>query len=234
MKRSSSSSCVCSSRLIWSRTSARCRSIASAWRWASWCSRSASGVSETSDRSRASSAASARCPSCSSDTDSSSRSCLRRAPTSARRRSTSDRDIGGSVRGEGFRTDLRRCPMARCPRRPPCALALVATLGLGVAGCGGDGGGDACGPTTREALDPAYLVHVLGDDQSVEYTSDPPTSGPHMPSPPVEGVLDEPLSPALQVGVLERGDVLVQHDPDLAADDRADLEELAGSGVVVA
>jgi hypothetical protein len=124
--------------------------------------------------------------------------------------------------------------MARRPRRQPCALALVAALGLGVAGCGGSGGGEACGPTTREALDPAYLVHVLGDDESVEYTSDPPTSGPHMPSPPVEGVLDEPLSPALQVGVLERGDVLLQHDPDLSADDRAQLEEVAGSGVVVA
>ena len=60
ISRSSSSSCVCSSRLIWSMTSARCRCMASAWRWASWCSRSASGVSDTSERRRASSAASAR------------------------------------------------------------------------------------------------------------------------------------------------------------------------------
>ena len=124
--------------------------------------------------------------------------------------------------------------MARCPRRQLCALTLVAALGLGVAGCGGGDGRAACGPTTREALASAYLVHVLSDDQSVEYTSDPPTSGPHVPSPPTEGVLDEPLSPALQVGVLERGDVLLQHDPDLSSDDRAQLEELAGSSVVVA
>jgi hypothetical protein len=105
-------------------------------------------------------------------------------------------------------------------------------LGLGVLGCS-DRSGGACGPVTREALDSAYLVHVLGDAE-VEYTSHPPTSGPHQPAPAIEGVQEEPISEPVQVGVLERGDILLQHGPDLTGDDLAALRSLAGPGVVVA
>ena len=99
-----------------------------------------------------------------------------------------------------------------------------------------DGGDGACGPITREALDPAYLVHVARRPTTdVEYTSDPPTSGPHQPAPPVEGVVDEPITRPVQVGILERGDVLLQHDPDLDAERaRRAWRTLAGDGVVVA
>jgi hypothetical protein len=107
-------------------------------------------------------------------------------------------------------------------------------LALALSGCGSGGGDGACGPVTREALDPGYLVHVIEDDASLEYSSDPPTSGPHQPAPPVEGVVDEPLTRPVQVGILERGDVLLQHGPDLAAADRSALEALGGPGVVVA
>jgi Protein of unknown function (DUF3105) len=113
------------------------------------------------------------------------------------------------------------------------AIGLLALAPL-VSGCSGDGDDGACGAITREALDPAYLVHVLGTDTEVEYTSDPPTSGPHQPAPLVEGVADEPLPRPIQVGILERGEVLVQHDPDLDDEDLADLEALAGDRVVVA
>ena len=115
---------------------------------------------------------------------------------------------------------------------------MVALVAGALTGCGDDtggaGGAGACGAITREALDPAYLVHVLDEEAPVEYTSDPPTSGPHKPSPPVEGVVAAPLSRAVQVGVLERGDVLLQHQPDLPAGPLAELEALAGAGVVVA
>ena len=120
----------------------------------------------------------------------------------------------------------------RCPRLRHAA-ALGAGLAVAAASCSGDEGG-TCGPITREAIDPAYLVHVVADDPGLEYTSDPPSSGPHQLSPPIDGVVDEPISRPLQVGVLERGDVLLQHDPELPAGDRADLEGLAGPGVVVA
>jgi hypothetical protein len=119
------------------------------------------------------------------------------------------------------------------PGRPLLAAALVLST---LAACGGgDGDGDgACGPIKREALDSAYLVHVLGTDTAVSYTSDPPTSGPHQAGPPVEGVVDEPITRPIQVGILEQGDVLLQHQPDLPAAQLTELEALAGPGVVVA
>lgn len=120
---------------------------------------------------------------------------------------------------------------AAVPRRPILA-GIGALLTVSVAACGGDGGsGAACGPIQREALDSAYLVHVLGDDTDVEYTSDPPTSGPHQPGPPVEGVVEEPITRPIQVGILERGDVLIQHRPSVSA---GDLAELGTEGVVIA
>jgi hypothetical protein len=116
--------------------------------------------------------------------------------------------------------------------RLPLTVALVAALVPALAACGTSSHG-ACGPITREALDPQFLVHVLGD-ADVQYTSDPPTSGPHQPTPQVSGVVSEPIAKPVQVGVLERGDVLVQHRTDLPPDQLVDLEAIAGTGVVVA
>lgn len=117
------------------------------------------------------------------------------------------------------------------------AAALVATGALLVAAtaCGdGGGSGDACGPIEREPLDPAFLLHVLGAEAEAEYLSDPPTSGPHQAGPVTEGVVAEPLTRPRQVGILEGGDILIQHLPDLPSAQLADLETLAGPGVVVA
>jgi hypothetical protein len=141
--------------------------------------------------------------------------------------------IAGTMRSV---TPLHRHPASRpghgrTPRS--AALALVAVLTAGVAACGDDED-SACGPIRREALDSAYLVHVLGTETAVEYTSDPPTSGPHQPGPPIAGVADDPITRPIQVGILERGDVLIQHAPDLPAEDLDALRELAGEHVVVA
>lgn len=114
------------------------------------------------------------------------------------------------------------------PMRVTLVTALLA------AGCGGTSSAGGCDPITIEALDPAYLVHVLDDDVPLQYTSDPPTSGPHQPSPRISGARSTPLSASLQVGILERGDVLVQYGPELSAPDRTALEALARTGVVVA
>ncbi len=115
-------------------------------------------------------------------------------------------------------------------------IVAAAAVPLLLTACGDDGAGGgsgACGPIRREALDPSFLQHVL-TDEGVVYTSDPPTSGPHQPTPPVEGVADAPLPKPVQIGVLERGDVLLQHGPDLPARQITALEALAGDGVVVA
>lgn len=92
----------------------------------------------------------------------------------------------------------------------------------------------ACGPVVEEPLDASYLVHVVGDGDDIQYTSDPPTSGPHKAGPAIDGVVDRPLTRPVQVGILERGDVLVQHHPDLVPALQAELATLAGPGVVIA
>jgi hypothetical protein len=126
-------------------------------------------------------------------------------------------------------------PMLLRPSRGGRAPLATAVALLLATGCG-DGGDDssACGPITREALDSAYLVHVVGSGTDVEYGSDPPTSGPHQAGPTVEGVVDDAIPRPVQVGILEGGSVLLQHDPELPAGDLADLEALGGPGVVVA
>lgn len=131
-----------------------------------------------------------------------------------------------------MRDDARVLLPPCLPRRTTLATALVLLVSVA---CGGDDSDDAaCGPITREALDSSYLVHVLGDDTDVEYTSDPPTSGPHQAGPAGGGSLDEPISRPIQVGVLEQGSVLVQYEPDLPAAGVGPLHDLAGPDVVVA
>jgi len=117
--------------------------------------------------------------------------------------------------------------------RTAAVIGVTLTLVSGVSACGGQE--QACGPITREALDPDYLVHVLEDGPGLEYRSEPPTSGPHQPSPPVQGAIDRELSRPVQVGILEGGSVLIQFRPDdLDADAEAALAALAGDQVVVA
>jgi uncharacterized membrane protein len=131
---------------------------------------------------------------------------------------------------------LRWPPLPRPPATAATGLVAVALLGAGaLVACGGTGGSDeGCGPIRREALDPSYLVHVLPDGPQVEYRSDPPTSGPHQPGPAIDGVSDAPLSRPVQVGLLEQGDVLIQHRPDLPEPEVEALVGLAGESVVVA
>jgi hypothetical protein len=107
-------------------------------------------------------------------------------------------------------------------------MVLMAACG------GGDDDSAACGQITREALDPAFHVHIVGEDTAADYTTDPPTSGPHQAGPAVEGVVEDPIPRPVQVGILEGGHILLQHGPDLPEDDLADLQALGGPGVVVA
>ena len=90
--------------------------------------------------------------------------------------------------------------------------ALTGLLALSACGSSSD---DAlgCGPILRESLAPDAGVHVIAS-APVTYASEPPTSGPHAPGPEL-GVYERTLTGPEQVGVLERGDVVVQYDPDL-------------------
>lgn len=112
-------------------------------------------------------------------------------------------------------------------------MAVAVLIGAVLAGCGGGGDGSgACGPVRREPLD-SRSVHVLPGADEPEYRTDPPTSGPHLPSPSTEDVRDEPIAAPVQVGLLEEGGVLVQH-VGLTAAERSSVEALAGDGVIVA
>jgi hypothetical protein len=109
---------------------------------------------------------------------------------------------------------------------------VVLVVGLAAA-CGGSGSSAACGPVTREQLDPNSGLHVLPDQDVPAYTSDPPTSGAHYSLPPPTGAIGEPVERPLQVTALEGGMVLVQYR-DLPASDVASLEELGSDQVLVA
>ncbi len=117
-------------------------------------------------------------------------------------------------------------------RVPLTSRAAWAVLALAVpllAACGG-GAESACSVPVREELDPKSLLHVI-DPATAVYTTDPPTSGPHLGAPGPTGLVAAPMLPAIQVSILERGDVLVQYrDPaDLPA-----LQGLVAERVVVA
>lgn len=121
-----------------------------------------------------------------------------------------------------------------CP--PPLTglrVIAAALVVLAVACTGGDGSADGpCGPVRREALDPRS-VHVLPGADAPDYRTDPPTSGPHLPSSSTESVRTEPLAPPVQVGILEEGGVLIQHT-GLTAPEEDEVEGLAAAGVVIA
>lgn len=118
-------------------------------------------------------------------------------------------------------------------------LLILGLMTAATAGCA-DGGGEGpepvdaiCEAEEQERFDPS-TIHLLPGAAEPEYLSDPPTSGPHQPGPARSGVLDEPLSRPVQVGQLEAGAVLLQHDDQLPDDQLTALEALAGDRVIVA
>lgn len=109
---------------------------------------------------------------------------------------------------------------------------LGVLLVVGLTACGG-GDERACGPLTREQLDPNSGLHVLPGRDIPEYTSDPPTSGAHYSLPPPSGAVEDPIDRPLQVTALEGGMVLVQYH-DLPDADVRTLEDLGSDQVIVA
>ena len=87
--------------------------------------------------------------------------------------------------------------------------ALLVTVAISATACGDDA--TASCVEVREPEDPLSIQHVL-DPEGVEFRTDPPTSGPHLAGPPLEGLFDQPITPAAQVRTLESGGVVVQYD----------------------
>jgi hypothetical protein len=112
------------------------------------------------------------------------------------------------------------------------SIPLLAAVAVSLGACGDDASGRACAQPVREELDPGSLVHVV-DPATARFTTDPPTSGPHTSSAAPAGAVDDAIPGAVQVAILERGDVLIQYR-DVDAGVRAAVRALAGDRTVVA
>jgi hypothetical protein len=109
-------------------------------------------------------------------------------------------------------------------------LIVIALSQLALA-CGG--GGSAGCVELREAEDQQSGLHVLSEE-GIVYLTDPPTSGPHASGASPTGVLESPLSPPVQVRVLEGSGIVVQYDQRLNDDEIAALSGIASDIIVVA
>ena len=111
--------------------------------------------------------------------------------------------------------------------------ARLTALVLAIASAASCGTSSAarCGDIALD-VDPTTF-HVLGDAE-VAYDQSPPSSGPHALPAPEPGVFSQPIPETNQVAALEAGSVIVQYDRSVSADEVAELEALAGNGILVA
>jgi hypothetical protein len=88
-----------------------------------------------------------------------------------------------------------------------------------------------------QTLESQGQLHLAPTDPMPQYNSNPPTSGPHDPSPVPCGVYRQAVSDIKQVHNLEHGVVIVQYDPSITDEERNQLEEFgrdAPSHILVA
>jgi len=125
----------------------------------------------------------------------------------------------------------RRLPRVQIPS---AAAVLLLVLLFPLVSCSGgkSGASGTCRDPVQEQINPA-ANHILPGGTEPEYTTDPPTSGPHTPGAIPKGVLATPLARPSQVGALESGAVLLQYR-DLSDDELRQLSDLVSDNVVVA
>ncbi|MBW3607245.1 MAG: DUF3105 domain-containing protein, partial [Actinobacteria bacterium] len=121
------------------------------------------------------------------------------------------------------------------------ACAIIAGVVFAVGGGGGDGGGgDGDGADLAEAARAAGCVYRSFPDEGREHTAEkltaddfdtnPPTSGPHNPTPAPDGIYAPGNEPAIEnwVHTLEHGSVGLLYQPDLELEQIRDLEAIVG------
>ena len=111
-------------------------------------------------------------------------------------------------------------------------VAWASALSLLVVACGGDDAAATC-VELREPEDQASGRHVLSEG-TVEYQTEPPTSGPHIAGPTPAGVLDASVPREIQVRLLESGGVMVQYDSSVAGAELEQLRSVGSPTIVVA
>jgi len=113
--------------------------------------------------------------------------------------------------------------------RSAVAVALAALVCTVLAGCSSSGGSLAAGgcqaPHT-DLLDIRSTLHLLPGAPDPPYSTDPPTSGAHRVGYYPRGVIATPVGRPVQVGLLEKGFVVVQYRADLGAAAEAALAPL--------
>jgi len=131
----------------------------------------------------------------------------------------------GAARPSGA-APASRFALTRRQRRRLVWIAVV-VAGLMAVGMGGWLYARARGPL------PGEFVASLGNDHiptaetpHVPYTSDPPTSGPHLPYIAPWGVHARPIAKVLQVHNLEDGGVVVNYKPQCADQVQAGLRAI--------
>ena len=148
--------------------------------------------------------------------------------------------VGGRMRTARRRPRFRagpvRAAVAAGVRRAVAPVLVAGVVLVGMTAVGACSGDVSAGPCDRPERQRAQLpaIHVLPGQPEPSYLSDPPTSGPHAPLTSVPPVFDTPVPRPTQVGILERGMVLVQYRPDLPLDEQQRLVGLAAGPVTVA
>jgi hypothetical protein len=118
------------------------------------------------------------------------------------------------------------------PRVPRFAavVAVVAALMCGaLAGCSSSGGSLAsggCQAPHTDLLDIRSTLHLLPGAPDPPYSTYPPTSGAHRVGYYPRGVVASPVGLPVQVGLLEKGFVMVQYRADLGPAAEAALAPL--------
>ena len=90
-------------------------------------------------------------------------------------------------------------------------MAFLAVIGAGVYLIVKPSHGPACSAPLAEAIDPHSSQHLLPGAPEPTFSTDPPTSGAHKPGTYPTGALGAPIDKAVQVTLLEQGEVLVQY-----------------------
>jgi hypothetical protein len=104
----------------------------------------------------------------------------------------------------------------------------VAALVLIVAGIAVAVINEANKPGQGFAMDASPHIATV-DSPHLPYSTDPPTSGPHVPQVPNWGIHSQPIAKELQVHGLEDGGVIINYQPNLDKAVVAQLEQLTSS-----
>ncbi|MEZ5244064.1 MAG: DUF3105 domain-containing protein [Acidimicrobiales bacterium] len=110
--------------------------------------------------------------------------------------------------------------------------ALLVTVIMSATACGDGTAGGSC-LEVREPEDPLSIQHVI-DPDAVVFRTNPPTSGPHLAGPALEGIVAQPITGAAQVRTLESGAVVVQYEDAAALDSLRPLLDDGAARFVIA